>query len=209
MGKLNEAFSSKKLADMAKQHGGIEISINGGMRNGANAFHGGSSVDVSKITDEMLIGEPFKYDYKNTPDKVAANLIHFKDGYAVSLKPYDLKSGNNINPERPRQKPSRYGTGIGDTGDHNKKESPFFKNGKKDVGPEYNGFGISSRAGESQHYREAIKNNKNDIKYYEEHPDGEYSKNAINKAKKNIQTINGYGKELLNKRKHENRRFQI
>ena len=46
MGKLNEAFSSIKLADMAKQHGGIEISINGGMRNGANAFHGGSSVDV-------------------------------------------------------------------------------------------------------------------------------------------------------------------
>ena len=208
MGKLNEAFSSRKLADMAKQHGGIEISINGGMRNGANAFHGGSSVDVSKITDEMLIGEPFKYDYKNTPDKVAANLIHFKDGYAVSLKPYDLKSGNNINPERPRQKPSRYGTGIGDTGDHNKKESPFFKNGKKDVGPEYNGFGISSRAGESQHYREAIKNNKNDIKYYEEHPDGEYSKNAINKAKKNIQTIKGYGKELLNKRKNESKNMK-
>ena len=208
MGKLNEAFSSIKLADMAKQHGGIEISINGGMRNGANAFHGGSSVDVSKITDDMLIGEPFKYDYKNTPDKVAANLIHFKDGYAVSLKPYDLKSGNNINPERPRQKPSRYGTGIGDTGDHNKKESPFFKNGKKDVGPEYNGFGISSRAGESQHYREAIKNNKNDIKYYEEHPDGEYSKNAINKAKKNIQTIKGYGKELLNKRKNENKNMK-
>lgn len=208
MGKLNEAFSSIKLADMAKQHGGIEISINGGMRNGANAFHGGSSVDVSKITDEMLIGEPFKYDYKNTPDKVAANLIHFKDGYAVSLKPYDLKSGNNINPERPRQKPSRYGTGIGDTGDHNKKESPFFKNGKKDVGPEYNGFGISSRAGESQHYREAIKNNKNDIKYYEEHPDGEYSKNAINIAKKNIQTIKGYGKELLNKRKNENKNMK-
>lgn len=208
MGKLNEAFSSRKLADMAKQHGGIEISINGGMRNGANAFHGGSSVDVSKITDEMLIGEPFKYDYKNTPDKVAANLIHFKDGYAVSLKPYDLKSGNNINPERPRQKPSRYGTGIGDTGDHNKEESPFFKNGKKDVGPEYNGFGISSRAGESQHYREAIKNNKNDIKYYEEHPDGEYSKNAINKAKKNIQTIKGYGKELLNKRKNESKNMK-
>ena len=208
MGKLNEAFSSKKLADMAKQHGGIEISINGGMRNGANVFHGGSSVDVSKITDDMLIGEPFKYDYKNTPDKVAANLIHFKDGYAVSLKPYDLKSGNNINPERPRQKPSRYGTGIGDTGNHNKEESPFFKNGKKDVGPEYNGFGISSRAGESQHYREAIKNNKNDIKYYEEHPDGEYSKNAINKAKKNIQTIKGYGKELLNKRKNENKNMK-
>ena len=208
MGKLNEAFSSRKLADMAKQHGGIEISINGGMRNGTNAFHGGSSVDVSKITDDMLIGEPFKYDYKNTPDKVAANLIHFKDGYAVSLKPYDLKSGNNINPERPRQKPSRYGTGIGDTGNHNKEESPFFKNGKKDVGPEYNGFGISSRAGESQHYREAIKNNKNDIKYYEEHPDGEYSKNAINKAKKNIQAIKGYGKELLNKRKNENKNMK-
>ena len=208
MGKLNEAFSSIKLADMAKQHGGIEISINGGMRNGANAFHGGSSVDVSKITDDMLIGEPFKYDYKNTPDKVAANLIHFKDGYAVSLKPYDLKSGNNINPERPRQKPSRYGTGIGDTGDHNKEESPFFKNGKKDVGPEYNGFGISSRAGESQHYREAIKNNKNDIKYYQEHPDDEYSKNAINKAKKNIQTIKGYGKELLNKRKNESKKMK-
>ena len=208
MGILNETFSSRKLADMARQHGGIEISINGGMRNGANAFHGGSSVDVSKITDEMLIGEPFKYDYKNTPDKVAANLIHFKDGYAISLKPYDLKSGNNINPERPRQKPSRYGTGIGDTGDHNKKESPFFKNGKKDVGPEYNGFGISSRAGESQHYREAIKNNKKDIKYYEEHPDGEYSKNAINKAKKNIQTIKGYGKELLNKRKNENKNMK-
>ena len=208
MGKLNEAFSSIKLADMAKQHGGIEISINGGMRNGANAFHGGFSIDVSKITDDMLIGEPFKYDYKNTPDKVAANLIHFKDGYAVSLKPYDLKSGNNINPERPRQKPSRYGTGIGDTGDHNKKESPFFKNGKKDVGPEYNGFGISSRAGESQHYREAIKNNKKDIKYYEEHPDGEYSKNAINKAKKNIQTIKGYGKELLNKRKNESKKMK-
>ena len=208
MGKLNEAFSSIKLADMAKQHGGIEISINGGMRNGANAFHGGSSVDVSKITDDMLIGEPFKYDYKNTPDKVAANLIHFKDGYAISLKPYDLKSGNNINPERPRQKPSRYGTGIGDTGDHNKEESPFFKNGKKDVGPEYNGFGISSRAGESQHYREAIKNNKNDIKYYQEHPDDEYSKNAINKAKKNIQTIKGYGKELLNKRKNESKKMK-
>lgn len=208
MGKLNEAFSSRKLADMAKQHGGIEISINGGMRNGANAFHGGSSVDVSKITDEMLIGEPFKYDYKNTPDKVAANLIHFKDGYAVSLKPYDLKSGNNINPERPRQKPSRYGTGIGDTGDHNKEESPFFKNGKKDVGPEYNGFGISSRAGESQHYREAIKNNKNGIKYYQERPDDEYSKNAIKRAKKNIQTIKGYGKELLNKRKNESKKMK-
>ena len=205
---LNEAFASKKLAVLAKQHGGIDISRNGGIRDGAKAFFGGSSVDVSRITDDMLSGEPFEYDYLRTPDRVSANLIHFKDGYAISLKPYDLRNSDNINPAKPRRKPSRYGTGIGDTGDHDKRESPFFKNGKKDVGPEYNGFGVSSRAGESQHYREAIKNNKNDIKYYEEHPDGEYSKNAINRAKKNIQTIKGYGKELLNKRKNESKNMK-
>ena len=205
---LNEAFSSKKLAALAKQHGGIDVGRNGGIRDGAKAFFGGSSVDVSKITDDMLSGEPFKYDYLTTPDKISANLIHFKDGYAVSLKPYDLRRNDNINPSIPKRKPSRYGTGIGDTGDHDKKESPFFKNGKKNTGPEYNGFSISPRAGESQHYREAFNNNKRDFEYFKTHPEREDSRDGMRKAATNMEKIKGYGRNLLSKAKNENKNMK-
>lgn len=200
---INEAFASKKLAALSKQHGGIDVGRNGGIRDGAKAFFGGSSVDVSKITDDMLSGEPFKYDYLTTPDRVSANLIHFNDGYAVSLKPYDLRNSDNINPAEPRRKPSRYGTGIGDTGDHDKRESPFFKNGKKDVGPEYNGFSVSARAGESKHYRDAFNNNKKDFEYFKEHPERYDAGEGMRNAARNMDKIRGYGRNLLSKSKNE------
>lgn len=200
---INEAFSSKRLAQLAKEHGGIKVGRNGGLRDGTYAYYGGNGIDLSKVTDDMLYGEPFEYSWETASNDQRNNSIHFNDGYAIALKPYNLAKNNNIDVPGRKDKPSRYFTGIGDTGDHDKKESPFFKNGKKDVGPQYNGFGVSSRAGESQNYREAFKNNKEDYKYFEMHPEVSSSKEGMRRAAKNMDTIRGYGRQLLNKNENK------
>ena len=199
-----ESFSSKKLATLAKEHGGIKVGRNGGLRDGTYAYYGGSSIDLSKVTDDMLEGDAYKFDWETATPEQRNNHITFNDGYVIGLKPYNLTKDDNIEIPGRKEKPSRYGTGIGDTGDHNKAESPFFKNGKKDVGPQYNGFGVSSRAGESQHYREAFKNNKEDYEYFKTHPERSDSKEGMRKAASNMDTIIGYGRKLLNKNENKN-----
>ena len=69
MALLNEKFASKILSKLAAEHGGIEQFINGGMRDGAKAWYGGDSIDLASVTDEMLTGEPFKYDDNITNDQ--------------------------------------------------------------------------------------------------------------------------------------------
>ena len=199
---INEDFSSRLLAKYAKEHGGLSVRRNGGLRDGVRAYHGGSKIDPAKVTDDMLQGEPYKYDWQNSTEAEYNNSIHFADGYAVMLKPYDHKRDDNINVPSQRKKPSRYYTGVGDTGDHDKSRGGFVGNGKDNVSAPYNGFSVSDRAGEAKHYREAMKNNRDDINYIQNHK--EYYKDwpeKIRNANKNIDTIKGYTKELLNKPK--------
>ena len=196
---LNEKFNSQKLAQLAKEHGGIAVWRNGGLRQGTETFHGGNQIDVRAVTDDMLEGEPFEYDWRNASEVQHKNAIRFNDGTAIMLKPYDLKRNDNI--EVPERKPnvSRYYSGIGDTGDHDKK-SFFGGEDKKAKSAPYNGFSVSKRAGEAQHYREALKNNHDDINYIESHKE-DYPdwRQRIQSGQKNIDTIHGYAKELKSK----------
>lgn len=177
---VNEKFNSNKLAQYAKQHGGIEIWRNGGMRNGANAWQRGNSIDLSQVTDDMLNGEPVNYDSMENKD----NAILFNDGTAVQLKPY-----NEIPAPEKKKKPSRYMTGIGDTGDHNKKP-PFNNPDAKIQKQEYNPWGISQKAAEAHYGREAIQNNKNDIDYVNSHKEDYPNWRELTyDANKNIQDI--------------------
>ena len=167
---INESFNSPLLAKYAKEHGGLKVNRNGGLRQGVSAYHGGSKIDPSQVTDDMLYGEPFKFNWQNNPyyEKQFNNSIFFADGYAIMLKPFDLRNGDNIDVPEPRKKVSRYGSGIGDTGDHDKSRGGFVGNGKDAVSAPYNGFSVSDRAGEGQMRREAWNNNLRDIKYWEE-----------------------------------------
>lgn len=199
---VNENFSSQLLAKYAKEHGGLKVGRNGGLRDGVRAYHGGGKIDPAKVTDDMLQGEPYKYDWQNSTEEEYNNSIHFADDYAVMLKPYDHKRDDNINVPSQRKKPSRYYTGVGDTGDHDKSKGGFVGKGKDNVSAPYNGFSVSSRAGEAQHYREALKNNHNDINYIQNHK--EHYKDwpeKVNTANKNISAIKKHAKELLNKPK--------
>ena len=167
---INESFNSPLLAKYAKEHGGLKVNRNGGLRQGVSAYHGGSKIDPSQVTDDMLYGEPFKFNWQNNPyyEKQFNNSIFFADGYAIMLKPFDLRNGDNIDVPEPRKKANRYGSGIGDTGDHDKSRGGFVGNGKDAVSAPYNGFSVSDRAGEGQMRREAWNNNLRDIKYWKE-----------------------------------------
>lgn len=193
---LNESFSSRKLAQLAKQHGGIDVSRNGGIRSFVKAWQYGNGVDLSTITDDMLVGEPFVYDWPNITSSQKNNAILFNDGYAVEIS----KDADTKKPVSGERKLNRYGTGIGDTGDHDKRESPFFKDGKRDVGPQYNGFGTSAKSGESQNLRNAMKNNLEDLEYYNSHPEDYRSKENARHSQQNIDTIRKYARELLGKK---------
>jgi len=169
---INEKFNSSKLAQMAKEHGGIEVGRNGGLRDGAKAWQRGYSIDLSQVTDDMIEGEPF------TPERWGEepNAICFNDGTMVKLKKYSEVPA----PEKKR-KPSKYMTGIGDTGDHSRKTTQ---------GQEYNPWGVSQRAAEVNSGRKAIQNNKNDIEYVNNHKN--YYPNwqkLTYDANKNIQDI--------------------
>lgn len=177
---INEKFNSNKLAQYAKEHGGIEVWRNGGMRNGANAWQRGHSIDLSQVTDDMLVGEPVKYDSMKNQD----NAILFNDGTAVEIKNY----GEMPAPEK-KKKPNRYMTGIGDTGDHDKKP-PFNNPDAKIQKQEYNPWGISQKAAEAHYGREAIQNNKNDIDYVNSHKEDYPNWRELTyDANKNIQDI--------------------
>lgn len=189
---INESFSSRKLAQYAKEHGGIEIWRNGGMRNGANAWQRGNSIDLSQVTDDMLNGEPVNYDNMKNKD----NAILFNDGTAVQLKPYSEVPA----PEK-KSKPSRYMTGIGDTGDHDKKP-PFNNPDAKIQKQEYNPWGISQKAAEAHYGREAIQNNKNDIDYINSHKENYPNwKKLTSDANNNIRNI----KDQMFKEVNENK----
>lgn len=192
---LNESFSSRRLAKLAKEHGGISVSRNGGLRSFVKAWQYGNGVDVSTVTDDMLVGEPFVYDTATITPSQENNAILFNDGYAIEIdKNADIKR-----PVSGKRKLERYGSGIGDTGDHDKRESPFFKDGKRDTGAQYNGFGTSVKSGESQHLRQAMKNVRKDLDYYNNHPDEYNSKENIRQSKQSIDRIHGYAKDLLKK----------
>lgn len=166
---INESFNSPLLAKYAKEHGGLKVYRNGGLRDGVAAYHGGINIDPAQVTDDMLYGEPFKYEWANASNPwQSKNTIHFADGYAVMVKPYDHTRRDNIYVPEPRKKTSRYGSGIGDTGDHDKSRGGFVGNGKDAVSAPYNGFSVSDRAGEGQMRREAWNNNLRDIKYWKE-----------------------------------------
>ena len=192
---INEAFASKKLSDLVKKHGGIKSYYNGGIRDGIAAYVNGYRTMASELSDDM-IGDVFYYN--DGTFKQQENAVVFNDGSAVEII-------NNGNLPKKVSKPNKYGTGIGDTGDHNRKPSPFFKDAKIDKGPEYNGFSVSSRAGESQHYREAFNNNKEDYEYFKSHPERSDSKEGMKKAASNMSAIRGYGRNLLNRRKNESK----
>ena len=203
---MDEKFSSGLLAKYAKEHGGIRVGRNGGIRDGAVGFYGGSSIDLSKITDDMLLGDPFKFDWETSDNERRNNRIDFNDGFSIALKPYNLKNKDNMEVPGRKAKPDRYWTGIGDTGDHDKSRGGWVGNGKDDIGPEYNGFSVSSRAGESQNYRNALKNNYDDIKYFDEHPERGDSKTGKARAQRNVDQIHKWGKELLKK---ENKNMKL
>jgi len=149
---INEDFSSNILAKLAKEHGGIKISNNGGVRTFPCAFIYGHSVNPSEITDDMIVGEPFEdTPYSNDSD----NAILFNDGMAIALR-----KDSNLNRHSGDRKIARYLSGIGDTGDHNKTPDAFNGNEKKAVSAPYNGWQSSERAGYSQSLRNKYKVNK-------------------------------------------------
>ena len=197
---INEDFLSPLLAKYAKEHGGLKVGRNGGLRDGVRAYHGGSKIDPAKVTDDMIYGEPYKYDWQNHTEDEYNNSIHFADNYAVMLKPYNHKRDDNINVPAQRKKPSRYYSGVGDTGDHDKSRGGFVGNGKDVTSAPYNGFSVSNRAGEAQHYREALKNNRNDINYIQNHKEkyDDWQK-RVRQGNNNIEDIKRNSKNLLNK----------
>lgn len=150
---VNEDFSSPILSRMAKEHGGIQISRNGGLRQFPCAFLRGNGVNPSEITDDMIVGEPFEY---SPYDRKSDNAVLFNDGTAIAL---------NKNAELPRRtsgqrRNDRYGSGIGDTGDHDKSRGGFVGKGKDAMSSPYNGWQSSERAGYSQSLRDAYRINK-------------------------------------------------
>lgn len=172
MGLLTEKFASRILANLAKQHGGIKQRINGGMRDGTVSWYSDRAVDLSTITDDML-DEPFQYETpdhkynKLTPDQ-EYNMILFNDGWAVALKPYKYhkEHGTQEPNEKPRKDFNRYGTGIGDTGDHNRTPSLFVTDGGKIQGQHYDPYGVSYDSAESHALRKSMSYNNADKEYY-------------------------------------------
>ena len=180
---INEKFNSPKLTQLAKEHGGIEISHNGGVRNGANAWQQGHAIDLSKVTDDMIIGEPF------TPERWAEepNAICFNDGTIVRLKTYEELPAPNK-----KEKISKYGTGIGDTGDHDKHIGGFKtqKSISQQSAP-YNGYATSNKAGVAQGYRTALKNNHDVVDYFKNHPEREDGYKQSREAQNTINKLHG------------------
>ena len=201
---LTEKFKSNILAKIAPQHGGIAMWINGGKRKGPKVWYRDKKVDLSTITDDMLIGEPFVYDdvYTNgrvngklTPEayEKVSNVVLFNDGYAIQLKPYRLhKQDGTEEPHDPKEKPSKYGTGIGDTGDHvhydsdgdSKKQTQF-----------YNPYAISPDAGYGNSLRNAYKNNKGErdelqaqLNQLDNNTENTFQRNALKKRIKNAES---------------------
>ena len=76
------------------------------------------------------------------------NMIVFNDGWAVALKPYRYhkEHGTQEPNGKPSRKYSKFRTGIGDTGDHDRRPSPFVTNGGKVQGQEYNAYFMSGDA---------------------------------------------------------------
>lgn len=148
---INEDFSSRILAKLAKEHGGIKISNNGGVRTFPCAFIYGHSVNPSEITDDMIVGEPFE----DSPYGNSDNAVIFNDGMAIALR-----KDSELSRYSGDRKLARFRSGIGDTGDHDKTPDGFTGNEKKAVSAPYNGWQSSDRAGYSQSLRNAYKVNK-------------------------------------------------
>ena len=186
---LLEKFASPMLAKLAKEHGGISRWINGGMRNSTNAWYRGDSIDLATVTDEML-DKPFQYykaPYERNLDITIDqrdNMILFNDGWAVALKPYSYHKYNGT--DEPQKKPvnrDKYGSGIGDTGDHDRTPSPFVAGGGKTQGQVYNPYGVSTDAARANGIRTAFNNNLNDQKYWAK--EAEKYRNQAEEARRN------------------------
>lgn len=186
---INEDFSSRLLAKLAKEHGGIQISRNGGLRQFPCAFLRGHGVNPSEITDDMIIGEPFEY---NPYDKKSNSAVLFNDGTAICL------DNNAELPKRTsgERRFNRYGSGIGDTGDHDKTRGGFIGKGKDAESSPYNGWQSSERAGYSQSLRNAYKVNK-------EMGDTD-TMNNIKKAAKSLVAENGKRKVVMTEAQFKN-----
>lgn len=187
---LNEAFNSRMLANLAAEHGGIEINRNGGLRDFPCAFLNGHGVNPSEITDDMLVGEPFEY---SPYDRKSNNAVLFNDGTAIALRNDSELRYRNAGEKRM----SRYGSGIGDTGDHDKRRGGFIGNGKDAVSAPYNGYSVSQRAGDAQRMRRAIENNRRDIDYIDKHRDDYRDwRERISRGNRNIDAIKSGVKSL-------------
>ena len=187
---LNEAFNSRMLANLAAEHGGIEINRNGGLRDFPCAFLNGHGVNPSEITDDMLVGEPFEY---SPYDRKSDNAVLFNDGTAIALRSDSELRYRNAGEKRM----SRYGSGIGDTGDHDKRRGGFIGNGKDAVSAPYNGYSVSQRAGDAQRMRRAIENNRRDIDYIDKHRDDYRDwRERISRGNRNIDAIKSGVKSL-------------
>lgn len=189
-GILNEAFNSRMLASLAAEHGGIEINRNGGLRDFPCAFLHGHGVNPSEITDDMLVGEPFEY---SPYDRKSDNAVLFNDGTAIALRNDSELRYRNAGEKRM----NRYGSGIGDTGDHDKRRGGFIGNGKDAVSAPYNGYSVSQRAGDAQGMRRAIENNRRDIDYIDKHRDYYRDwRERISRGNRNIDAIKSGVKSL-------------
>ena len=112
------------------------------------------------------------------------NMVLFNDGWAVALKPYSYhkEHGTQEPNEKPSKEYSKYGSGIGDTGDHNRKPSPWVTDGGKVQGQTYNPYSVSDDSAESYHIRRVIANLQGEAE--------EYAKDAENSLKKAEQATN-------------------
>ena len=179
---LNEDFSSAILRQMAMDHGGIKVYNNGGRReSNASWVRGRDTVPVSRITDDMIVGEPYKYDEVDLKDwNRLENVVLFNDGYAVQLR-------NDI--DLPNRKNYWEKAGVPDTGNHKRKPgSP------RNVSTSFNG--MTQDAMDARGYREALGFNKSVADDYRSKDDrrGEWAAND------NIRDLRSRVEKLKNKR---------
>ena len=179
---LNEDFSSAILRQMAIEHGGIKVYNNGGRRESNSAWvRGRDTVPVSRITDDMIVGGPYKYDGVDLKDwNRLENVVLFNDGYAVQLR-------SDI--DLPNRKSYWEKAGVPDTGNHNRKPG-----NPRNVSASFNG--MTQDAMDARGYREALGFNKSVADDYRSKGDrrGEWAAND------NIRDLRSRVEKLRNKR---------
>lgn len=195
---ISEEFKSQKLAQLARDNGGLSVMRNGGNREYVNAFQFGRSIDPANVTDDMLVGEPYDYNWDKITPQQRDNAIVF-NGTGKNPQERAIQLRNDIEIPKPRQKASRYGSGIGDTGDHDKHVRGFkTKNSITQQSAPYNGFSVSNRAGESQNVRDAINTNQRAIDFYKNNPDYDPDGKLTRDAQWVIKNLKKRGEKIKN-----------